>query len=232
MQAKGAVVSLMVQPELAPLMRRVMPEISIVTEPPRDATLQCPLMSLPRAFRTALESIPPAPLWPADEARRNVWRARLAAFDPPRIGFAWRGSAQHGNDRNRSLALQNLLPLIDQRARWFGIQKGMTNADRDALARLQDLRVFDEEIVDFEDTAALIAEADLIITVDTSLAHLAGSMGRECWVLLPFNPDWRWLLNRRDSPWYASLRLFRQNHIGDWTGVLIEVRAALHARFA
>jgi hypothetical protein len=94
-----------------------------------------------------------------------------------------------------------------------------------------DLRVFDHEITDFEDTAALIAEMDLIITVDTSLAHLAGSMGRDCWIMLPFNPDWRWLMDRQDSPWYASVRLFRQPRIGDWASVMDEVRAALHTRF-
>jgi ADP-heptose:LPS heptosyltransferase len=82
-----------------------------------------------------------------------------------------------------------------------------------------------------EDTAALVAEMDLVISVCTSFAHLAGSMGRECWVMLPFNPDWRWLLDRQDSPWYASVRLFRQKHIGDWAGVFDEIRTALHARF-
>jgi ADP-heptose:LPS heptosyltransferase len=107
----------------------------------------------------------------------------------------------------------------------------MPSTDREGLSTVAALRVFDEEIADFEDTAALIAEMDLIITVDTSLAHLAGSMGQECWVMLPFNPDWRWLLDRQDSPWYASVRLFRQKHIADWAGVLDDMRTALHARF-
>ena len=230
-QAKGADVALMVQPELAPLIRRVMPDIRITEEAPKEATLQCPLMSLPRAFGTLLENIPPAPLWPADEARSIAWRARLGHADRPRIGFSWRGSAGHGNDRNRSVAMQEFLPLMDGKLAWFGIQKGMPDSDQGALSAVPALRVFDAEITDFEDTAALIAEMDLIITVDTSLAHLAGSMGRECWVMLPFNPDWRWLLERQDSPWYPCVRLFRQNRIGDWTNVFAELRAALDERF-
>ena len=231
-QAKGAHVALMVQPELAPLIRRVMPDMALVSELPSDATLQCPLMSLPRAFGTVLQNIPPSPLWQADAARRDVWSARIGIADRPRIGFAWRGNARHGNDRNRSMAVPDFLPLIRGPAAWFGIQKGLPETDRQALSQAPALCVFDEEIEDFEDTAALVAEMDLIITVDTSLAHLAGSMGRACWVLLPFNPDWRWLLNQQGSPWYASLRLFRQKHVGDWAAVVAEVQAALQSRLA
>ena len=230
-RAKGAHVALMVQPELAPLIRRVMPGVVLLDEAPADATLQCPLMSLPRAFGTTLENIPAAPAWLADTARRDVWRARLGAASKPRIGLAWRGSAGHGNDRNRSLGLRDIQPIIHDQAEWIGIQKGMPDADRQALASVAGLRVFDDEITDFEDTAALIAEMDLIISVDTSLVHLAGSMGRECWVMLPFNPDWRWLLDREDSPWYPGLRLFRQKRLGDWATVFQEIRAALTERF-
>jgi tetratricopeptide (TPR) repeat protein len=226
-QAKGADVALMVQAELAPLIRRVMPDMQIVEAVPAEATLQCTFMNLPRAFATDLNTIPPAPIWTADEAQRAKWRMRLGVADRPRIGFAWRGSAGHGNDRNRSLPLQAFLPIIDESAAWFGIQKGMPATDLAALSAAPDLRIFDAEITDFEDTAALIAEMDLIITVDTSLAHLAGSMGRNCWVMLPFNPDWRWLLDREDSPWYPSIRLFRQKHLGDWAGLLEELRGAL-----
>ncbi|MFM7420128.1 MAG: glycosyltransferase family 9 protein [Alphaproteobacteria bacterium] len=188
-------------------------------------------MSLPRAFATGLDTIPPAPIWTADETRRAMWRARLGASDRPRIGFAWRGSAGHGNDRNRSMPLNAFLPIIDESTAWFGIQKGMPTTDLEALSAVPNLRIFDADITDFEDTAALVAEMDLIITVDTSLAHLAGSMGRECWVMLPFNPDWRWLLNRDDSPWYPSVQLFRQSHIGDWAGVMAQLRVALQRRF-
>jgi tetratricopeptide (TPR) repeat protein len=230
-QAKGAEVALMVQPELMPLISRVMPKISVVDEVPGEIALQCPLMGLPHAFGTVLESIPPAPLWQADETRRVTWRAKLGVASRPRIGFAWRGNARHGNDRNRSLPLRDILPLIDKRAIWFGIQKGMLDADLQVAAEAPNLRIFDEEISDFEDTAALIAEMDLVITVDTSLAHLAGSMNQQCWVILPFNPDWRWLLGRQDSPWYPSIRLFRQRRVGDWADPLAELRAALHGHF-
>jgi len=208
-QAKGADVAFMVQPELAPLIRRVMPGIQMVEAPPANATLQCPLMSLPRALATELGTIPPAPAWRAEETRRAMWRARLGASDRPRIWFAWRGSAGHTNDRNQSLPIQSVFSILDGSAAWFGIEKGLLAADQGALSATPKLRIFDSEIDEFEDTASLIAEMDLIITVDTSLAHLAGSMGRDCWVLLPFNPDWRWLLDREDSPWHASIRLFR-----------------------
>ena len=230
-QAKGANVALMVQPELAPLIRRVMPDIQVVDEVPSDATLQCPLMSLPRALDTSLQNIPKSPLWTADKARRQLWRARLGEAGKPRIGVSWRGNPKQINDRHRSIALRDILTLFDQSADWFGIQKGMPEIDYAFLSEAPGLRVFDDEIKDFEDTAALVAEMDLVISVCTSFAHLAGSIGQECWVMLPFNPDWRWLLDRQDSPWYASVRLFRQKHIGDWAGVLDEMRTALHARF-
>jgi hypothetical protein len=230
-QAKGANVALMVQPELAPLIRRVMPDIQVVDEVPSDATLQCPLMSLPRALDTSLQNIPKSPLWTADKARRQLWRARLGEAGKPRIGVSWRGNPKQINDRHRSMALRDILTLFDQSADWFGIQKGMPEIDYAFLSEAPGLRVFDDEIKDFEDTAALVAEMDLVISVCTSFAHLAGSIGQECWVMLSFNSDWRWLLDRKDSPWYASVRLFRQARIGDWAGVLDEMRTALHARF-
>ena len=129
------------------------------------------------------------------------------------------------------MTLSDALALCDPRAAWFGIQKALPEADKAALQGAVQLRVFDDEIVDFEDTAALVAEMDLIISVDTSLAHLAGNMGRACWVMLPFNPDWRWLMGREDTPWYPNLRLFRQESPGDWAGVIAAVRAALAERF-
>lgn len=230
-QAKGADVALMVQPELAPLIRRVMPNIQVVDQVPDDATLQCPLMSLPRALDTSMQNIPLSPLWIADTARRESWRAQLGDAGKPRIGVSWRGNPKQLNDRHRSMALRDILPLFDQSAAWFGIQKGMPDTDYAVLAEATGLRVFDHEIEDFEDTAALVAEMDLVISVCTSFAHLAGSMGKECWVLLSACADWRWFLDREDSPWYPRTRLFRQKRLGDWTSVLDEVRAALHLRF-
>jgi tetratricopeptide (TPR) repeat protein len=230
-QAKGADVALMVQPELASLFRRVMPDIQVVDEVPTDATLQCPLMSLPGALNTNLQNIPPSPLWAADRARRQLWRARLGETGKPRIGVSWRGNPKQINDRHRSMALRDILPLFDQSADWFGIQKGMPEIDYACLSEAPGLRVFYDEIKDFDDTAALVAEMDLVISVCTSFAHLAGSIGQECWVMLSFNADWRWLLERKDSPWYNSVRLFRQKRMGDWAGVLDEMRTALHARF-
>jgi hypothetical protein len=183
--------------------------------------LHCPLMSLPLAFGTTLETIPAAIPYlaaPADALAR--WSARLGSASRPRIGVAWSGNPAHGNDRNRSLALARLAALFDARAEWISLQREVRAADRDALAGL---RHFGAEIGDFGDAAALCAGCDLVIAADTAMAHLAGALGRPVWILLPFAADWRWLTDRADSPWYPTARLYRQERPGDWDAVLARV---------
>jgi ADP-heptose:LPS heptosyltransferase len=132
----------------------------------------------------------------------------------------------HANDANRSAPLVKLLPLFQQGDVWVSLQKEMRDADRAALGAA-DIMDMSAELGDFADTAALIANLDLVITVDTSVAHLAGALGKPSWVMLPFAPDFRWLLDREDSPWYPNMRLFRQGRAGDWDDVVARIGEAL-----
>jgi tetratricopeptide (TPR) repeat protein len=188
--------------------------------------LHCPLVSLPLAFGTRLETVPSAvPYLHASPDAVVRWDAKLGSRHRPRIGLAWSGRADHKNDHNRSISLSTLSPLFAVDATFVVVQKGIRPAD--AAAVKDHLVDFGEELADFTDTAALIANLDLVISVDTSVAHLAGALARPVWVLLPFTPDWRWLLEREDSPWYPTARLFRQDATRAWDRVVARVRAAL-----
>ena len=193
---------------------------------------QFPLLSLPRHFATTLATIPAkVPYISVAPARRAAMRATIdAAPGRLRVGLAWAGNRAHSNDRNRSLHVSTLAPLFDvEDVAWFSLQQG------DAAVQVASVRGAARMIplsptASLDDTAALIAELDLVISVDTSIVHLAGALGRPCWVLLPFAPDWRWLLHRDDSPWYPSLRLFRQSALRGWAGVVARVATALRTR--
>jgi len=188
----------------------------------------CPLMSLPLAFKTDLHNIPSRiPYIRSDAARVAVWQQKLGARTSPRVGLVWSGSTAHWNDYNRSIALTQILPLIHESIEWISLQKDMSESDADLLASRADIRRFGDELTDFADTAALVELMDVIVTVDTSVAHLAGAMGKPVWILLPCNPDWRWLLDREDSVWYPTARLYRQSSIGDWTSALRRLREDL-----
>jgi tetratricopeptide (TPR) repeat protein len=185
----------------------------------------CPLLSLPWAFKTDLASMPaPLPRLVADSAKLATWRGRLGPRNKPRVGVVWSGSTAHRNDGNRSLALSNFVSCMGDEFQYVSLQQELRDADRQALQAQPSLLHFGAELIDFTDTAALCALVDLVVTVDTSVAHLAGAMGKPVWILLPFNPDWRWLLERADSPWYPTARLYRQEHIGAWDEVLRRVR--------
>ena len=187
----------------------------------------CPLMSLPLAFGTALETIPATvPYLSVPEKRRTEWRERLAQYATPRIGLAWSGRPTHVNDHNRSIPLVALAPLFGGDARFVSLQREYRDSDLADLESLPIIR-FDDAIVDFADTAAIVDELDLVITVDTAVAHLAGALGKPVWIMLPRVPDWRWLLERDDSPWYPTARLFRQPRVGDWSSVIARVAATL-----
>ncbi|VWD50804.1 TPR domain-containing protein [Burkholderia lata] len=198
--------------------------------PPFD--LHCPLLSLPLEFRTDLSSIPAGgPYLRADPARVGHWRARLGAADRPRIGLVWSGNPLHLNDRNRSITLADLLPLLDDRFQWISLQKVIRDEDRPVLAA-SPIRFVGDELTDFAETAALTEAMDAVISVDTSVAHLAGALGRPLAVMLPHTPDFRWLLDRDDSPWYPGARLFRQPEGGQWAPVVERLRDALPALVA
>ena len=191
----------------------------------------CPVMSLPVALGTRLDNIPaPVPYLQAHADKVSHWRERLGKVSGPRIGLVWSGSPSHKGDRHRSIALSHLVEALPTGPQYLSLQKELRETDRVALTQWQHLRHFGDEIADFSDTAALCTLMDLVIAVDTSVAHLAGALGTPTWLLLPHLPDWRWLLDRSDTPWYPQMRLFRQERVGDWGRVLQNVRTQLAAK--
>jgi len=230
-EARGAKVVMSVQQPLCELLKHISPTIDVI--PPNDKPsyfdYHCPLMSLPLAFGTTLETIPAEQHYlKADEELRAAWAARLAAKTKPKVGVVWSGSKFH-KIWNRSMPLEIFLPLIGTDADWVCLQKEL---DEQELAVLrQDGRVafFGDDLRDFNETAALLSLMDLVITIDTAVAHLAGAMGKPVWILLPYASDWRWLLDRNNSPWYPSARLFRQPRIGDWTSIINQLKSALRS---
>ena len=228
--ALGATVLLEVQAPLAGLLAGLEGVAQILREgdPLPAFDCHCPLPSLPLAFRTDLRSIPSAvPYVRSDPVRTAAWREKLGVATKPRIGLAWSGSAAHRNDRNRSVPLEQMLPLVDERAEWISLQKEVRASDAAVLASRADIRRVGGELEDFADAAAVVELMDIVVTVDTSIAHLAGAMAKRVWILLPFNPDWRWLLDREDSVWYPTARLFRQPTPGDWASVVRRLQGEL-----
>jgi tetratricopeptide (TPR) repeat protein len=199
-----------------------------------DFDLHCPLSSLPLAFGTRLEMIPSAVSYlPAPpQACVEAWHARLGAHDKLRVGLVWSGNPAHGNDRNRSMTLRALSPILDLDACFVSLQKDARPDDRAALLERSEIVDLTGLLMDFTDTAALMSCLDIVITVDTSVAHLSGALGRPTWILLPYTPDYRWLLDRDDSPWYPTARLFRQSESRDYAPVLAQVRTELQNKIA
>jgi tetratricopeptide (TPR) repeat protein len=196
------------------------------TEPPYD--IVTPLLSLPLVFGTELHTIPAdVPYLRAPPARLEAWRQRLGPRTQARIGLAWWGS-QH--IPKRSLPIEALLPVIMLAGTEIhAIQKDLPPEQRDWVARQPRLIDRSDQLHDYADTAALISLLDVVVTIDTSVAHLAGALGKPVWIMLPYSADWRWLLDRDDSPWYPTARLFRQNRRGDWDGVVADVAKELAA---
>jgi tetratricopeptide (TPR) repeat protein len=217
---------------LTALMRTLPDTAQIVSrgDPLPYFDFHCPLLSLPLAFRTGLKTIPSAcPYLHASPQAASRWDARLSPWTGPRVGLVWSGRPTHKNDRNRSIKLQALLPLLDIDAVFVSLQRDLRADDAAILKDQKNIIHFGDELRDFSDTAALISNLDLVISVDTSVAHLAGALSKPVWILLPFIPDWRWLLDRDDSPWYPTARLFRQDHTRIWDGVIVRVKEALHS---
>lgn len=229
-EAANAKVVMSVQEPLCGLLKRLSPTIQILGphEVPAHFDYHCPLLSLPLAFRTTVETIPAEQryLW-VDEDLKATWSARLAPTTRPRIGLVWSGAREHRRDHYRSIDLNTLSPLFGLDAQWICLQKELRESDHSTLNECRQIAFFGGEQKDFADAAALVDLMDLVITVDTSIAHLAGAMGKPVWILLPYSPDWRWLLEREDSPWYPSARLFRQQEIGNWTAVIDRVKNEL-----
>jgi tetratricopeptide (TPR) repeat protein len=199
-----------------------------------DFDMHCPTSSLPLAFETRLETIPAARSYLPPPAQSSVqaWEDRLGRHDKLRVGLVWSGNPKHKNDHNRSARLQTLLSLLDVDATFVSLQKEPRPEDQAVLRERTDIVDPTAHLTDFSETAALVSCLDLVITVDTSVAHLAGALGRPTWILLAYTPDWRWLLDRDDSPWYPSVKLFRQTETRDYADVVDRVREQLLARIA
>jgi hypothetical protein len=192
-----------------------------------DFDLHCPLLSLPLACATRMATIPAIVPYLSTPTQRQDWEARLGPKDRPRIGLVWSGNPNHRDYRKRSIPLNALAPLFDLPATFVSLQKEVRAGDVAVLKDCNTVLNLGPSLKNFADTAALISKLDLVISVDTSVAHLAGALGRPVWILLPFVPDWRWLLDREDSPWYPTARLFRQTPSREWDRVLEQVREAL-----
>ncbi len=231
--ARGGRVVLEVHPPLARLAAGLKGVAEVIaagaTLPPFD--LHCPLLSLPDRFGTDLDTIPAEmPYLTPDPEAVEHWRLKLGDGPRLKVGIAWAGNRSHKNDRIRSLAIERLLPILEiPGIRWISLQVGERAGDVERLP-IGMVADISSELGDLGDTAAVIANLDLVIAVDTAVVHLAGALGRPVWAMLAFAPDWRWLLDREDSPWYPSMRLFRQARHGDWDSLLVQIRQALAER--
>jgi tetratricopeptide (TPR) repeat protein len=227
----GAKVVLEVPAGLKPLLKDIDGVAEVVSRgeklPPYD--LHCPLGSLPLACKTDPSAIPAGiPYLRAPESSLAKWRRRLEKLPSPRVALAWSGSSAHPNDKNRSLSLAQLKPLLSAPgASFVSVQRDLRDDDAQALSREPGLLQLGPELDDFADTAAVLSLCDLVVCVDTAVAHVAGALGRPVFLLLPFQPDWRWMLDRDASPWYPAIRLFRQAAPRDWDGAIARVRDAL-----
>jgi tetratricopeptide (TPR) repeat protein len=232
--AQGATVLLEVQPPLVSLLA-ALEGVSLVLPskgalPPFD--YHCPLMSLPLAFNTTLDTIPAAPSYLRNDVDKvEQWRKRLGERTRPRIGLTWSGNANQPIEPRRRIPLADWLPHLPREFEYFCLQKELREADRVARDSSGRIVSFDDDLPDFAATAALCECLDLVITVDTSLAHLSGALGQRTWVLLSFVPDWRWLLDRADCPWYPGMKLYRQQTAGDWSTVFARVASDLRREF-
>jgi Flp pilus assembly protein TadD len=230
--ARGGKVIFECQPPLVPLMRGLpgLQQIIPAGSPLPAFDVHCPLLTLPLIFKTTAETIPaPSPFLRADPALIEHWSKKLPP-DPsrPRIGVAWAGRPENKNDRNRSMRLEQFAPLAAAKnVRFYSLQIGPAADQARRPPPGMQLIDFTNDLHDFADTAAMMANLDLVIAVDTSVAHLAGAMARPIWVLLPFMPDWRWMLHREDTPWYPTMRLFRQKTRGDWDEMMGRVAQSL-----
>lgn len=228
---EGRVVVECQTPALQSLLARVEGVSTVVAngEPLPDFDCHLPLMSLPLRFGTTLATVPSGvPYLFADQAAVARWCTLLGGSTSFKVGLVWAGSRLYRNDRNRSCRISDFQPLAQMSGvAWYSLQIG--DAGREVASPPPGMEVIDltARIRDFSDTAAFVANLDLVITVDTSVAHLAGGMGKQVWLLLPMAADWRWLTEREDTPWYPGMRLFRQSMAGDWQGMMESVASAL-----
>jgi lipoprotein NlpI len=190
----------------------------------------CSVSSLPLALNTRLETIPNSQSYLRCDPRKAFeWASKLGKTRSKRIGLVWSGQKLHVDDHNRSISLSTLVDHLPNGFEYFSLQKEVRDSDAKALEAHPEIRHFGDALCDFSDTAALCALMDVVISIDTSVAHLSGALGRPTWILLPHMPDWRWLLNRNDTPWYPTATLYRQDSAGEWGPTLEKINAELLA---
>ena len=230
--ALGAKVILQVQPVLKDLLTGIDGAAAVIgtDEELPSFDLQSPLMSLPLAFKTRLDTIPTrTPYLFAAQERVQAWNERLPKSAAPCVGIGWGGNPEFMADRSRSIGLPALMPLLSVPGiQFISLQKDLRAGDEELLQRHPHITHLGDKLDDFSDTAAIMSLLDLVISSDTAPVHLAGALGRSVWVLLQKQPDWRWMFDREDNPWYPSARLFRQPTAGDWDGVVRQVAAELN----
>lgn len=225
---RGGRVIMHVQRPLVRLMSWIMYDVAVTDRTPSEFEVYCPLGSLAHKAQTDLNSIPPPARFEVPALLRWSWHARLGERKGTRIGMVWAGAAGHLNDRNRSLPLHRMAELLTvPETEWFSFQVGPPAAQLLEAGLQSHIHDLSPALADYAETAAAILQMDLIVTVDTSVAHLAGTLGVPVWVMLPCAPDWRWMLDRDDSPWYPSMKLYRQRTAGDWETVLNTIKTDL-----
>jgi tetratricopeptide (TPR) repeat protein len=233
LHTRGMRVRLEAAPALAPLVEQL-PWVDAVAPDAaalRPFDFEIPIMSLAFALGCRLANLPPQdPPLRAPAAHVERWRERLGPRRGLRVGLAWSGNPTHRNDAQRSIPLASWREVRGLDATFIALQKGIRESDLAALDAPSPILRFDDDIADLRDTAALAELVDVVVTVDTAVAHVAAAMGRPTWILLPFAADWRWMLERETSPWYPGVRLFRQPRPGEWASVM--ERVARELRFA
>lgn len=226
----GGRVILQVQPSLKRLMQTLDGPHELIAdgEPIPSFDVHCPLLSLPLALGLNAHNIPPRPEYLSALPEHSI-RLEKDPAAALHVGIAWAGSPNHPHDADRSIPLESLLQVAGPRVRLVSLQKSATPVERETLARHPHVQDPVDQLQDFADTAALIEQLDLVISVSTSVAHLAAAMGKPTWILLSHTPCWRWMLGSEHSVWHPTVRLFRQEADGDWAGVIARVRTALDA---
>jgi len=228
LQARGLDVVFECPPRLAPLLRRLEGSGAVIAkgEPAAGFACHTPLLSLPGLLETTLDNIPPpAGPWHLPAAKQEKWRRELEGYKGKKVGLCWAGSIENHNGRKRSAPLSALLPALKvEGLHWFSLQRGPQSAE---LASGMEIVNLERDENDILDTAAIVSQLDLVVSVDTMTAHLAGSLCTPVWTLLPFAADWRWMLDRLDTPWYPCMKLFRQQRNCGWDGLSVTLKAAL-----
>ena len=233
--ARGATVYLEVQPPLVELLADLQGVSRVIAKGGAlpDFDYHCPLMSLPLAFETTLQSVPAVQPFLRSDAEKIARRlSRLAQPRRPRIGLTWSGNPNNPIDRRRSISLADWAAQLPSEFDYFCLQREVRETDLKALVSSSSIKFFNDDDLDFVNTAALCECMDIVLSVDTSLAHLSASLGKRTWILLPFTPDWRWMQDRDDSPWYPAAKLYRQKAPGEWHDVFARIAADLRREFS